>query len=165
MFLVIGVTGLVLLAASLAVGDLLDGALDVLPGDVFSSAVIGAFISAFGFGALAAEALDLGRAVAVASGVVAGVLFGWFAAWLTRLVRDGGSDTPPGTGDTVGHEGRVVTGIPAEGFGVVHVHVGGHNLQLNARADQPLATGTRVHVTGTLSPTAVTVAPIWNEVS
>jgi hypothetical protein len=125
-FLVIGVAGLVLLAASLVVGDLLDGALDVLPGDAFSSAVIAAFVSAFGFGAAAAESLGVGRAVAVASGMAAGVTFAWFAAWLTRLVRGSGSEPPPSTGDTVGHEGRVVTGIPAEGFGVVHVHVGGH---------------------------------------
>lgn len=60
----------------------------------------------------------------------------------------------------MGHEGRVVTGIPAEGLGVVQVNVGGTTSKLNARAGQPLATGTRVHVTETLSPTAVTEAQI-----
>jgi membrane-bound ClpP family serine protease len=164
-FLVIGVAGLVLLAVSLVLGDALDGAFDVLPGDAFSGAVLGAFVAAFGFGAAAAESFGLGSAVTVSSGVVAGVGFGWFAAWLTRLVRGGGSEPPAGTADTVGHEGRVVTGIPAEGFGVVHVHIGGDTLQLNARAEQALEAGTRVHVTGALSPTAVTVAPIWNQLT
>ena len=49
-FMVIGVAGLVLLLVSLVVGDLFDGALDALAGDAFSSAVIGAFVSATGFG-------------------------------------------------------------------------------------------------------------------
>lgn len=49
-FVVIGVVGLVLLAVSLLLGDLLDSALDALAGDAFSTAVIGGFVSAFGFG-------------------------------------------------------------------------------------------------------------------
>ena len=52
-FLVIGVIGLALLGISLVLGDLLDGVFDALAGDVFSSAVIGGFVSAFGFGARA----------------------------------------------------------------------------------------------------------------
>ena len=48
-------------------------------------------------------------------------------------------------------------------LGVVRVLVGGHPLRLNARADRALETGIQVHVTGVLSPTAVTVAPVWDE--
>ncbi|HET6562062.1 MAG TPA: NfeD family protein [Marmoricola sp.] len=162
-FMVIGLVGLALLAVALVAGDLLDGALDALAGDVFSTAVIGAFVSAFGFGAAAVEASGSGLAVAVPVGVVAGAVFGGFAAWLTRLLRDGNSDATPTTEESVGREGRVVTHIPDGGFGVVHVLVGGHALQLNARAERPIEAGTRIHVTGVLSPTAVTVAPIWNE--
>jgi hypothetical protein len=162
-FLVIGLVGLALLVVSLVVGDLFDGALDALAGEAFSSAVIGGFVSAFGFGAAAVEALGLGLVVALPVGVVAGVLFGWFAAWLTGLLRDGSSDATVATDDAVGHEGQVVTGVPAEGFGVVRVLVGGHALQLNARAERPLEPGTRIHVTGVLSPTAVTVAPVWDD--
>jgi membrane-bound ClpP family serine protease len=162
-FLVIGIAGLLLLAISLVVGDLFDGALDALAGDVFSSAVIGAFVSAFGFGAAVMESLGSPLAVSLPVGVVGGVAFGWFAGWLTTLLRDGGSDATITTDDTVGREGKVVTGIPAGGFGVVHVLVGGHSLQLNARAEQAIDPGTRIHVTGVLSPTAVTVAPVWNE--
>lgn len=164
-FLVIGLVGLALLATSLVIGDLLDGALDALGGEAFSSAVIGGFVSAFGFGAAAVEALGWGLVVALPVGVVAGGVFGWFAAWLTRLLGDGSSDGTPATDDTIGLEGRVVTGIPQGGFGTVHVVVGGHRLRLNARADHPIEAGVQVHVTGTLSPTAVTVAPIWTELT
>ncbi len=161
--MIIGLVGLALQAVALVAGDLLDGALDALAGDFFSTAVIGAFVSAFGFSAAAVEAGGAGLAAAVPAGVAAGAVFAGFAAWLTRLLRDGTSDATPTTEESVGREGRVVTGIPDDGFGVVHVLVGGHALQLNARADRPIEAGARIHVTGVLSPTAVTVAPVWNE--
>lgn len=162
-FVVIGVVGLLLLLVSLVVGDLFDGALDALAGDVFSSAVIGAFVAATGFGGAAAEGFGLPFVVAVPIGVASGVAFGAFAWWLTRLIRDGGSDATPSTEDTLGHEGKVVTEIPADGFGVVTILVGGHLMRLNAKAELPLEPGTEVHVTTVLSPTAVTVAPTWRQ--
>ncbi len=159
----IGLVGLVLVAVSLVLGDVLDGALDVLASDAFSTAVVGGFVSAFGFGAATAEALGLGLPVALAVGVVAGTVVGWFAAWLTRLLRDGDDMAAVSIDSTVGHEGDVVTGVPADGFGIVRVLVAGQALRLNARAERPIEAGTRVHVTSVLSPTAVTVAPVWNE--
>lgn len=161
-FLVIGLLGLALLVVSLVVGDLFDGALDALAGDAFSSAVIGAFVSATGFGGATAEALGAPALVAWPVGLVTGVVFGGFAYWLTRLLRDDDGGTPT-TDDTIGRDGTVVTGIPAEGFGVVAVVVGGHTRRLNAKAEIPLEAGTEVHVTSVLSPTAVTVAPVWRE--
>ena len=161
-FLVIGLIGLVVLGISLVAGDVLDGALDALTGDVFSSAVLGAFVAATGFGGAAAQAAGAPGPVAVGIGLVVGVVFGWFAVWLTRLIKDGGSDATLTTDDTIGRDGRVVTSIPAEGFGVVQILVGGHTLRLNARSDLPLDPGTEVHVTSVLSPTAVTVAPVWH---
>jgi membrane protein implicated in regulation of membrane protease activity len=94
-------------------------------------------------------------------GVVAGLLVGWFAAWLTRVVKHGGSDATPTTGDAIGRDATVLTSIPADGFGTVKVVLGGHSLRYNARAEEPIEAGTPVHVTGVLSPTAVTVAPVW----
>ncbi len=41
--------------------------------------------------------------------------------------------------------------------------IGGHSVQLNAKAEAPVDPGTEVHVTQILSPTAVLVAPVWNE--
>ncbi len=162
-FLVIGVIGLVLLVVSLVAGDFFDGALDAFAGDAFSTAVIGAFVAATGFGGATAQALGAPTALAVPVGLAAGAVFAWFAAWLTRLIRDGGSDSTPTVDDTIGRSGRVVTAVPADGFGVVDVLVGGHPFRLNARADQPIGPGTEIHVTSVLSPTAVTVAPVWNE--
>jgi len=164
-FLIIGIVGLTLLALSLLFGDVLDGVgdgfLDGLGGDLFSTAVIGAFISAFGFGAAAVDGADGPLALAVPVGVGAGVIFAWFAARLTRLVRGGGSDATVSTDDTIGRDGTVTTEIPHDGLGTVRVLVGGHVLRLNARAAEPIPSGTAVHVTGVLSPTAVTVAPVW----
>jgi membrane protein implicated in regulation of membrane protease activity len=164
-FLVIGAAGLIVLLVSLLGGDLLDGALDALEGDVFSSAVLGAFVAATGFGGAAAQAVGAPLAVALPVGLGAGVVFGWLALWLTRLIRDGGSDATVTIDDTVGHSGKVLTDIPEGGLGVVSVLVGGHPLRLNARAEQPVPAGAEVHVTGVISPTAVTVAPVWTELS
>ncbi|MBZ5737684.1 hypothetical protein [Nocardioides mangrovi] len=162
-FLVIGVVGLVLLAISLLLGDVLDGVTDGLPSDLFSTEVIGAFIAATGFGGAVADAAGAPAVVAWPVGLVAGGLFAWFAGWLTRLIRSGGTDESVSTDDTVGHAGRVVSAIPADGFGTVTVYVGGHTLRLNARSDVPLEAGAEIHVTSVLSPTAVTVAPVWNQ--
>ncbi len=163
-FMVIGVVGLVLLLVSLLVGDLFDGAFDALAGDVFSSAVIGAFVAATGFGAAAVQGA-VGTAIAIPVGLVTGAAFASFAWWLTRLLRDGSSDSTPTTNDTIGRDGRVITPIPAGGLGVVDILVGGHTMRLNARAEQPIEPGTPVHVTGVLSPTSVTVAPVWPELT
>lgn len=162
-FLVIGLAGLVLLGVSLLLGDLFDGVLDALAGDVFSSAVMGGFVAALGFGAAIAQSAGAPLVVATPVGVVAGLAFGWFAAWLTRLVRGGGSEDLPAAEDVVGHDAEVLTDIPADGFGVVRVHLGGHDLRRNARADEPVAVGTPVHVTRVLSPTAVSGAPVWGD--
>ncbi len=162
-FLLLGVVGLVLLALSLLLGDLFGGAFDGLAGDVFSSAVIGGFVSAFGFGAALSEGLGAPLGLAVGAGVVVGVGFAWFAGWLTRVVRGSGSDATVTTSDTVGRDAKVLTSIPEGGFGVVRVQVGGHSVQLNARADTAVEPGTEVYVTGVLSPTAVAVAPVRGE--
>jgi membrane-bound ClpP family serine protease len=161
-FLVIGVLGLVLLLVSLVLGDLLDGVFDALTGDIFSSAVIGGFVAAFGFGAAAVQGAG-GTALAGALvGVGAGGLAAGFTIWLTRLVKDGGSDATLSSDDALGRSGRVISHIPEGGYGAVRLAIGGHTVQLNARAAEPIPAGTEVHVTEILSPTAVQVAPVWN---
>lgn len=159
-FLIIGLAGLVLLAVSVVLGDLFGGALEALAGDVFSSAVIGGFVAAFGFGAALMSDLDAPTPLVLGVGVLAGAAFGSFAWWLTRLVRDSTSDATLTTDDTIGRDGRVLSEIPVDGYGTVRILVGGHTVQLNARSPLPLPVGTAVHVTEVLSPSAVTVAPI-----
>jgi membrane protein implicated in regulation of membrane protease activity len=162
-FLIVGGLGLVLLLVSLVLGDLLDGVFDALTGDIFSSAVLGGFVAAFGFGAALVQ--DLTGSAAV--GGVAGIGFGAAAAvgtiGLTRLVKDGASDGTLTAADSLGRSGRVIGQIPEDGLGTVRLAIGGHTVQLNARADRPIEAGTEVHVTEILSPTSVRVAPVWNE--
>ena len=160
-FLVLGIAGLAVLALSLVAGDLLDGALDALEADWISSAVIGGFVSAFGFGGAAGEGAGLPLPLSLAVGAGCGLVVGWFAWWLTRVLKDGPSDGTVSVGHSVGRVATVVTDIPADGYGVVRVVVGGHPLRLNASAHQPIAAGTEVNVTGVISPTAVTVTEIW----
>ncbi len=57
----------------------------------------------------------------------------------------------------------MLSDIPGTGFGTVRVCLGGHTLRYNASADLQLEAGSRVHVTSVLSPTAVTVAPMWTD--
>jgi membrane-bound ClpP family serine protease len=164
-FLVIGALGLLLLVVSLVLGDLLDGVFDALTGDIFSSAVVGGFVAAFGFAAAAVQGAGAPGLVAGLVGVGVGGLAAWFTVWLTRLVKEGGSDATLNADDALGRSGRVIGHIPAEGYGTVRLAIGGHTVQLNARSDRPLEPGTEVHVTEILSPTAVRVAPVWNELT
>lgn len=170
-FLIIGAVGLALLLVSLVIGDLLDGfvggLLDWLESDWFSTAAIGGFVSAFGFGG-AIAAGPLGTLPAIGIGAGAGLIFAWFALWLTRLLKEEHTDAAPSGDDAVGRDAAVITTIPAGGFGVIRVTLGGHTVTYNAKApdtDEPIAPGTAVHVTGVLSPTAVIVAPTWREIT
>jgi hypothetical protein len=161
LFLVLGVVGLAVIAVSLVLGDLHGGVLESLGGDWFSTEVVGAFVSALGFtGAIAVES-GASDGAAVVVGVAAGVAFAAAAASLTRLVRGGATDHTPDADDVIGHSGKVVSAVPDDGYGSVEVWLGGHTLRFNARADLAIGAGTAVHVTGVLSPTAVTVAPVW----
>jgi hypothetical protein len=161
-FLVVAAVGMGLLVISLVLGEVFDGVADVLAGDWFSGAVLSAFVAAFGLGGALATSLGSGTGVAVAAGAVAGGLFGWLAAWLTKVVRRSESGHTPTTADAVGLDATIVSAIPADGFGVVTVRVAGHLLRCNARAEVALEPGTPVHVTSALSPSAVSVAPVWN---
>ncbi|GGU22466.1 hypothetical protein [Nocardioides albus] len=172
-FLIIGAVGLGLLLVSLVIGDLLDGfldgLLDWLSGDWYSTAALAGFVSAFGFGgAIAYGPLGLTLVPSIVTGSVVGALFAWFALWLTQLLKEDQTDTAPSGDAAVGLDAAVITTIPAGGFGVVRVALGGHTVTYNAKApdnDEEIAPGTAVHVTGVLSPTAVTVAPTWREIT
>jgi membrane-bound ClpP family serine protease len=164
-FIVIGVIGLVVLGVSVVLGDLLDSAFNALTGDVFSAAVLGGFVAAFGFGGALVQGAGGPTFASVLVGGVAGVAAGAFATWLTRLVRSGSSDATLEPDDALGRSGRVISEIPDGGLGTVRVVIGGHSVQLSARAAQPIPSGTEIHVTEILSPTAVLVAPVWNELT
>lgn len=153
-YLVVGIVGLALLVISLVAGEIFDG----FGGDWFSGAAVAGFLSAFGFCAALAESLDAPAPVTIGAGVVVGLGVGGFAAWLTRLLKHSTTDDTPRTADVLGYDGVVVSSIPAAGFGVVSISVGGHLTRLNARSAEPLEPGAAVTVVGVLSPTAVSVA-------
>ncbi|WP_026875718.1 hypothetical protein [Jiangella gansuensis] len=156
-YLLVGFIGLGLLFVSLIAGEFLDGILD-FGGGWFSGAAIAAFVSAFGFCAALAESSDLGTPATLALGIAAGALVAGLTGWLTRMLKNGATDETPRTTDVLGYDGVVVSSIPDSGFGVVSISVGGHLTRLNARALEPIESGSRVTVVGVLSPTAVSVA-------
>lgn len=159
-FVAIGVIGLAILLGTLLFGDFLDGLFDAidLGSGLFSAPVIGGFLAAFGFGAALTTAV-LGPALAAAVGIGAGVLLGGVAGLLTRSLLRMRTDATPRIGDLVGRTGVVLTPVSASSFGQVRVSHHGQQLQLSARSDEALPTGTRIVVVEVTSPTAVVVTP------
>jgi membrane protein implicated in regulation of membrane protease activity len=157
LFLIIGCIGIALLVLSLVVGDLLDGILD-FGGDLFSGAAIAAFLGAFGFvGAAVYDSTD-DLTVSALVGIASGAVLGFAAGWVSLRLKEGGDESNVRTGELAGRAATVVSAIPADGYGEVTMVVSGHITRLNARAAEPLATGTPVTITAVLSATAVHVA-------
>ncbi|MFE2352620.1 NfeD family protein [Streptomyces parvulus] len=164
-FLGIGITGVVLLALSLVFDGLLEGALDgaldgVLEGWL-SLPVVAGFVAMTGFGG--AIALGTGWA-GPAGATAAGAVVGTGAAWLTyrfsrALMRDQSAVTPRAD-DLLGTSGKVVTAIPAQGYGEVLLRLAGQPLKCAARSAVPLARGAEVWVEAVPSGTSVVVRPV-----
>lgn len=158
-FLIIGGIGIALLLVSLILGDLLDGAFEGLGGDLFSGAALAGFLGAFGFaGALTMVQSD-NVVVAIVVGVVAGLVIGGGVGYLTLKLKEGGDDANVETGTLVGREATVINAVPEGGYGQVSIVASGHITKLNARASQPVPTGTPVVITAVLSATSVMVKP------
>jgi len=159
-FLVIGSIGVVLLAASLFLGDVLHIGHPDADGP-FSVPAIAAFVGAFGFGGAIAAALTSGGALALVIGLLAGVGIAFPTAWGTMLLARAASrmrtDATPTKGHLIGRLGVVVTPIPAEGYGEVRVVIGGQPVKLNARSDKPVALGARIFVIEAPTDTSVVV--------
>ncbi|NNG21338.1 NfeD family protein [Naumannella sp. ID2617S] len=163
LLLTLGGVGVALLLVAMLLGDLFDGLFDfdTIGGDFFSLAGLAGFLGALGFGGAIALQLSHSWPVAIGCGVVVGVLVGAGAAWLTARLRDErhNGDVTVRREHLVGSRGRVINEIPAEGFGEVRVVLRGHPTKLNARAHEPVPTGTPVEVVGVLSATSVVVRP------
>lgn len=160
--LVLGVLGLVVVLAGLLLGELLDGAVDVVaPGDLGPGVTpaVGAALAAFGFGgALALRSGGLSTGVAVACGAAGAVVVGAASYRLSRALIGEGVP-PPGRAALYGVFGSVVTPVPADGYGEASFVVHGTRRKLSARSEVPLAAGTPVYVLDVLSATSVLVAP------
>lgn len=164
-FLVLGTVGVVLLLASLLLGDLFEGLVGWLDGidlDVdggwFSLPVLAAFLSAFGFGgALASSATDGNVAAGLVGGAAAGLLLGYLAWRLSRALMGMATDATPTASHLVGKPGKVVTPVAGNRLGEVLVRSGGQPVKVSARSRADLATGEAVVVVEVVSPTSVVV--------
>jgi membrane protein implicated in regulation of membrane protease activity len=160
LFLVIGLVGLMMLVVAMVVGDVFDGLLEGL-GGVFSTEVIAGFLGAFGFGGALALALTGQTWLAWTVGLIAGVGLALAASWASRWLHRGDHTGSVRTSDLVERKATVVNAIPADGYGVVSLSVGGHLTRVNARATHPVEAGSEVVVVEVLSPTSVSVTPLF----
>lgn len=161
-FLAVGLFGVVLLALSLIVGDLLHLTLGDVDGP-FSFPALAALVGGAGFiGAIPAALLD-GLAstprvlISVAVGLVGALPLAWGAIRLTAGLSRMPTDRTLTDQDVVGRLGRVISAIPTGGLGEVSLSVGGQNLKYYARSAEPIAVGTPIFVVEALSATAVEV--------
>lgn len=159
-FLLIGGIGVVILAASLFLGDVLHLGQPELDGP-FSLPSVAGFVGAFGFGGAIAASILGGGVVSVIVGVVAGMIIAVPSAIGTvALARAAGrmrTDATPTRTDLIGRIGVVVTPIPQHGYGEVRISMGGQPVKLNAKSDKPVALGARVFVVEAPSDTSVVV--------
>lgn len=160
-FLVVGVIGLAVVLLSILLGDVIDGLLDLdmLGGDLFSVASIAAFLGAFGFGGVISFGILDVTWIAVIVGLVAGIAAAWGATSFTRWLKSGEKNSTFTSQSMVGSSARVITDIPAGGFGEVRVLGSGQSRKRAARSDVPIPSGTEVWVSAIVSPTAVEVTP------
>ncbi len=161
LFVTIGVVGLLIVLLSILLGDVIDGMfdLDMLGGDLFSVAGIAAFLGAFGFGGVISVALLDVTWIAVVVGIVAGFLAAWGATSLTRWLKRSESSSTFRSRSMIGTSARVITDIPAGGFGEVRLLGSGQSRKRTARSTVPIKAGTEVWVSAIVSPTAVEVTP------
>lgn len=111
-FLVIGGVGLALLVISLIVGEVHGALFDWIDNDLFSGAVVAAFLSALGFVGALVEGTSGNSTTATVAGVGAGVGMGYAARALTRSLQSGEGDTTVRSDALVGRQGHVVEAIP-----------------------------------------------------
>ncbi len=159
--LIIGAVGVGLLLMALILGDFLDGVfdgLDIDGGGLLSTEVIGAFLGAFGFGgALLRSTTTVSLPIAVAGGLIAGLIGAVIAFLIVRTFLRMPTDATPRSTDLTGKLGRVVTRIPDGGLGEITVSHHGQRVKLSARSEQPISSGADVVIVDVLSPTSVLV--------
>lgn len=159
-FFVIGAIGLVLLLVSLVAGELVEGLVDSIGGEWVSGAGLAGFVGSFGFAGALGYSLSSSVVLAVAVGLLAGLVIAFLVALATRYLQRDDDHSTVRTASLVGRAATVGTPVPAEGYGEITLVAAGHRTRLNARAAAPIAQGTRVTITEVLSATAVRVEPV-----
>lgn len=163
-FFEIGVAGAALLVLGLLLDAVFEGLFEGLvpSADWMSLPVVGAALTAFGFGAsIAHDQLGAATPLALAAGTALALASGNGAARLTRSAIGMATDGTPTSADLVGTEGRVVTPIDGDRAGEVVVRLAGQPMKLSALAtegsDAAFASGAEVVVVSVVSPTRVRV--------
>ena len=90
---------------------------------------------------------------------MAAVPTAFLAGKLVNAAMNMATDGTLTSSDLLGMSGVVITPVPVGGYGEVRLAVAGQQIKFNARANEPLALGTRVFVIEVPSPTSVLVEP------
>lgn len=159
LFLTIGIIGIVVVLAALLLGDLVEGLInvDAFGGDLFSLAGLAAFVGAFGFGGYISMSFVEVTWLAVVVGAIAGGLAFWGATSFTRWLKRSETTASFHSDKLVGSTAKVITDIPAGGYGEVRIYGPGGSRKRTARAATAIPSGTEVWVSAIVSPTAVEV--------
>ncbi|TMM40167.1 MAG: hypothetical protein E6F99_04195 [Actinobacteria bacterium] len=133
-------------------------------GTDLSLPVIAGFLGALGFGGaigatLAGSTGAIALVVGLVVGLVAAVPTAFLAGKLVNAAMNMATDGTLTSSDLLGMSGVVITPVPVGGYGEVRLAVAGQQIKFNARANEPLALGTRVFVIEVPSPTSVLVEP------
>lgn len=158
LFLIIGIIGLVALAASAVFDDILDGVLG-LDVPFLSGHAICAAVAIFGFVAYLTDSAGWGTVATVGTAAAVGIFVGGLLGQVVRVLkRDDGDDTPS-SATIVGAQGYVTAAIVPGQYGQVALTLSGHPMRYSAMADEPIAAGVPVEVAASLSSTSVRVVP------
>lgn len=151
-FGVAALVGGVLLLITVVFDDIVGGLLDGFGFDVGGTTItpiLMGFVGMFGAGGLfASQVLDLHRGQAAIVGVVSGVGGAALAAALFGVLKRSESEEPFSLTDLVGREAFVSVGIPGHRYGSVLVKAEGQTHEFSATADQDVAAGRTVTITG-----------------
>jgi membrane protein implicated in regulation of membrane protease activity len=133
-------------------------------GTELSLPVIAGFLGALGFGGAIGATLAGGTGlvallVGLTVGLLAAVPTAFLAGKLVNAAMNMATDGTLTSSDLLGTSGVVITPVPVGGYGEVRLAVAGQQIKFNARANEPLALGTRVFVIEVPSPTSVLVEP------
>jgi membrane protein implicated in regulation of membrane protease activity len=152
-FAVAALVGGVLLLVTVVFDDLLGGLLDGLGFDIGGTSItpiLLGFVGMFGAGGLfATQVLDVHGATAALVGVISGIGGAALAGALFGVLRRSESGEPFRIADLVGDEVYVSVAIPAGRYGTVLAKKEGQTHEFAATADNDIASGRTVRVTGT----------------
>jgi membrane protein implicated in regulation of membrane protease activity len=171
LYVAIGAFGLLFLLSLLFVGELFGGDHDGHAGEIghaevdhgpsiFSTRIIGAFLTAFGVGGVVARYLGLGHPAASGIGVAAGVVMATIVYQFARLLYSQQASSEVRMTSLVGQTAEVTVHIPPGGVGQITLTVSGERSSHIARStsERSLAAGTAVRITA-LAGESVVVEP------